>query len=41
MPDAVKTLAFAYGAAIAAMAAASAAAVIKERSKIGASGALA
>ena len=35
LPDAVKTLAFAYGAAIAAMAAASAAAVIKERSKSG------
>ena len=35
MPDAVKTLAFAYGAAIAAMAAAFAAAIIKERSKSG------
>jgi cyclic beta-1,2-glucan synthetase len=35
LPDAVKTLAFAYGAAIAAMAAASAAAIIKERSKSG------
>ncbi|HEY1781856.1 MAG TPA: glycosyl transferase family 36 [Roseiarcus sp.] len=35
MPDAVKTLGFAYGAAIAAMAAAGAAAVVRERAKSG------
>ena len=35
MPDAVKTLGFAYGAAIAATAAASVAAFVKARRKIG------